>query len=135
MLRSIYEADRFGLTLDRNMRQNHNRVTHVLKTGAHSETNSSGGDSAAFEQLHDDLVAEWAPNGCFERFSIRQLARLMWHEEKLTRLPEPPLSDIEQLDGRIDDCLKRFCFVRDFKSHLSSPSAAHSRLCIEGVVG
>jgi hypothetical protein len=59
----------------------------ALKHGAYAVTAVlPGEDRAAFEKLHRDLIAEFAPDGVFECDIIGDLARLMWRKRNMTTL-------------------------------------------------
>jgi hypothetical protein len=57
----------------------------ALKHGAYSAMTVLPGESAAeFEQLHQELICEWAPNGVLETETITSLARLLWRKKNLS---------------------------------------------------
>jgi hypothetical protein len=58
-----------------------NRRPAAFKHGAYSQTDVlPGEDAAAFNKLHDDLVAEFLPHGVFEENIVADLARLCWRK-------------------------------------------------------
>jgi hypothetical protein len=59
--------------------------THpALKHGAYSTTTIlPGEDSAAFEKLHRELIAEVLPNGALEHDIVATIARLVWRKHNL----------------------------------------------------
>lgn len=62
-----------------------NKVHPALKHAGYSATTLlPGEDSAAFEKLHRDLIAEFTPNGALEEDIVADLARLTWRKRNLT---------------------------------------------------
>jgi len=43
-----------------------------------------GEDPAAFQQLHSDLIAEFAPDGRLEEDIVESIARLVWRKQNLS---------------------------------------------------
>jgi len=63
------------------------RLHPAVKHGAYSATNVLPGESrAAFEKLHRDLIAEYAPSGVHEQHIVMNMARLIWRQQNLTTL-------------------------------------------------
>ena len=63
------------------------RLHPAVKHGAYSATNVLPGESrAAFEKLHRDLIAEYAPSGVHEQHIVVNMARLIWRQQNLTTL-------------------------------------------------
>jgi hypothetical protein len=57
----------------------------ALKHGAYSAMTVLPGESAAeFEQLRQQLICEWTPNGVLETETITTLARLLWRKKNLS---------------------------------------------------
>jgi hypothetical protein len=57
----------------------------AIKHGAYSAMTILPGESAAeFEQLHQQLICEWNPNGVLETETIAALARLLWRRKNLS---------------------------------------------------
>lgn len=58
-----------------------NQTPPALKHGAFSKTAIlPGEDATAFEQLHEDLIAELSPNGALEEDIVVTIARLIWRK-------------------------------------------------------
>ena len=56
----------------------------ALKHAGYSSTTLlPGEDSAAFDKLHRDVIAEFIPVGAFEKHSVAQIAHLMWRKQNL----------------------------------------------------
>jgi hypothetical protein len=56
----------------------------ALKHGAYSTmTLLPGEDPAAFDQLHQGLIAEFAPTGPLEQDIVATMARLLWRKQNL----------------------------------------------------
>ena len=69
------------------MRTRINRIPPALKTSAFSATAILPGESrAAFEKLHRDLIAEYAPSGVLEDDIVAHMARLVWRKQNLWTL-------------------------------------------------
>ena len=72
----------------------------ALKHGAYSATTILPGENAAeFEKLHREVIAEFTPDGPFERDEVASLARLMWRKQNLRtfRIAELARSHREKL--------------------------------------
>lgn len=66
------------------MSKNKTHLPPALKHGCYSGlTLLPTEDRAAFETLHRDLVAEYAPNGRSEEITIENVTRLTWRRENL----------------------------------------------------
>lgn len=66
------------------MRKVTNRIPPALKHGCYSGASLlPTEDQTAFDRLHQDLIAEYTPNGRSEVLTIEILARLMWRRENL----------------------------------------------------
>ena len=62
-----------------------NKRLAALKHGAYSAMTVLPGESAAeFEQLRQELICEWTPNGALETETIATLARLLWRKKNLS---------------------------------------------------
>jgi hypothetical protein len=60
------------------------RVSPALKHGAYSEaTLLPGEDPGDFKKMHQDLIAEFAPNGRLEEETVATIAKLMWRRQNL----------------------------------------------------
>ncbi len=82
------------------------KVPAALKHGAYSTaTLLPGEDEAAFDHLHQSLIAELAPQGALEEHVVANLARFVWRRDNLAilhvaqlakerewKLVHPPLS-------------------------------------------
>jgi hypothetical protein len=69
------------------MRTRTNQNHPALKHGAYTATAVLPGESrAAFEKLHRDLIAEYAPSGVLEDDIIADMARLVWRKQNLRTL-------------------------------------------------
>ena len=63
------------------------RIPPALKHGAYAATAVLPGESrAAFEKLHRDLIAEYAPSGVHEKHIVMNMARLIWRQQNLGTL-------------------------------------------------
>jgi hypothetical protein len=63
------------------------RLHPAVKHGAYSATDVLPGESrAAFEKLHRDLIAEYAPSGVHEQHIVMKMARLIWRQQNLGTL-------------------------------------------------
>jgi len=63
------------------------RIPSALKHGAFSATAVLPGESrAAFEKLHQELIAEHTPSGALENNIVATIARLVWRKENLGTL-------------------------------------------------
>jgi hypothetical protein len=63
------------------------RLHPAVKHGAYSATDVLPGESrAAFEKLHRDLIAEYAPSGVHEQHIVMNMARLIWRQQNLATL-------------------------------------------------
>ena len=63
------------------------RLHPAVKHGAYSATDVLPGESrAAFEKLHRDLIAEYAPSGVHEQHIVRNMAHLIWRQQNLATL-------------------------------------------------
>jgi hypothetical protein len=63
------------------------RLHPAIKHGAYSATDVLPGESrAAFEKLHRDLIAEYAPSGVHEHHIVTNMARLIWRKQNLMTL-------------------------------------------------
>jgi len=61
------------------------RIPSALKHGGYSGlTLLPGEDPAAFKQMHDDLIAEYAPDGRSEEDIIENMARIHWRKQNLS---------------------------------------------------
>ena len=61
-----------------------NNVHPALKHAGYSATTLlPGEDSAAFEKLHQALIAEFTPNGALEEDIVADIARLTWRKQNL----------------------------------------------------
>jgi hypothetical protein len=61
-----------------------NKVHPALKHAGYSATALlPGEDSAAFEKLHRDLIAEFKPVGALEEDIVADMARLTWRKQNL----------------------------------------------------
>jgi hypothetical protein len=61
-----------------------NKVHPALKHAGYSATTLlPGEDSAAFEKLHQALIAEFTPNGALEEDIVADIARLTWRKQNL----------------------------------------------------
>jgi hypothetical protein len=61
-----------------------NKVHPALKHAGYSATTLlPGEDSAAFEKLHRDLIAEFTPVGALEEDIVADMARLTWRKQNL----------------------------------------------------
>jgi hypothetical protein len=61
-----------------------NKVHPALKHAGYSATTLlPGEDSAAFEKLHQALIAEFTPNGALEEEIVADIARLTWRKQNL----------------------------------------------------
>jgi hypothetical protein len=59
----------------------------ALKHGAYSAMNVLPGESAdEFAKLHQELVAEWTPNGALEEEIVAAMARAVWRQKNLETL-------------------------------------------------
>lgn len=66
------------------MRRRNRRMPPALKHGGYSGITLLPGESrAAFEKLHNDLIAEFAPVGRLEKDVIATMARLIWRKQNL----------------------------------------------------
>ena len=62
-----------------------NDMPSALKHGAYSGTSVlPGEDPAAFRDLHDRIVAEFAPNGPLEEDIVASIAMLIWRKQNLS---------------------------------------------------
>ena len=62
-----------------------NQFPSAFKHGAYSGTTLlPGEDPAAFEKLHDNVIAEFAPKGPLEEDIVESLARLIWRKQNLS---------------------------------------------------
>jgi hypothetical protein len=92
----------------------------ALKHAAYSATSLlPGEDSAAFEKLHQGLIAEFAPVGALEEDIVADMARLIWrkqnlatfriatlarkHYDELYREKVPPINSFADEDGDSDE--------------------------------
>ena len=67
------------------MSKQNSRVHSALKHGGYSGTTLlPGEDRDAFEKLHRDLIAEFAPAGPAEEDIILTMARLLWRKQNLS---------------------------------------------------
>lgn len=56
----------------------------ALKHAAYSSMGVLPGESAAeFEKLHRDLIAEFIPNGAYEKDIVATMARVLWRKQNL----------------------------------------------------
>ena len=63
------------------------RLHPAVKHGAYSATDVLPGESrAAFEKLHRDLIAEYAPSGVHEQHIVRNMEHLIWRQQNLATL-------------------------------------------------
>jgi hypothetical protein len=63
------------------------RIPAAFKHGAYSATTVlPGEDPAAFEKLHQDLIAELTPSGALEEDVVATIARLVWRKQNLATL-------------------------------------------------
>jgi hypothetical protein len=61
-----------------------NKVHPALKHAGYSATTLlPGEDPAAFEKLHQVLIAEFTPNGALEEDIVADIARLTWRKQNL----------------------------------------------------
>jgi hypothetical protein len=61
-----------------------NKVHPALKHAGYSATTLlPGEDSAAFDKLHQALIAEFAPVGALEEDIVSEIARLTWRKQNL----------------------------------------------------
>jgi hypothetical protein len=61
-----------------------NKVHPALKHGGYSASTILPGESAAdFEKLHQDLIAEFSPNGRYEDHIIATMAQVLWRLQNL----------------------------------------------------
>src|SRR5215831_12767246 len=69
---------------ERPMLTRFNKVHPALKHAGYSATTLlPGEDSAAFEKLHRDLIAEFNPLGALEEDIVADMARLTWRKQNL----------------------------------------------------
>jgi hypothetical protein len=67
------------------MNKQPNRIPSALKHGGYSGmTLLPGEDLAAFKKLHNDLIAEYAPDGRSEEDIIESMARINWRKQNLS---------------------------------------------------
>ncbi len=72
----------------------------ALKHGAYTTTEVlPGEDPAAYAKLQKDLIAEFAPNGAFEKGIVADLTRLIWRKRNLAtfRIAELARERAEQI--------------------------------------
>jgi hypothetical protein len=61
-----------------------NKLHPALKHAGYSATTLlPGEDPAAFEKLHQVLIAEFTPNGALEEDIVADIARLTWRKQNL----------------------------------------------------
>jgi hypothetical protein len=61
-----------------------NKIPPALKHAAYSATTLlPGEDAAAFDKLHQALIAEFAPVGALEEDIVSEIARLTWRKQNL----------------------------------------------------
>src|SRR5262245_43279490 len=71
------------------------RVPPALKHGAYSKTVLlPGEDPAEYEELHRELIAEFAPNGRMEEETAATIAHVMWRRQNLAKFEIGQLSDL-----------------------------------------
>jgi hypothetical protein len=60
------------------------KIHPALKHGGYAATALlPGEDFAEFEELHDRLIADFAPTGPFEEHTVAMMARYMWRKQNL----------------------------------------------------
>ena len=61
------------------------RIGNALKHGGYTATTLlPGEDRAAFEELHQALIAELAPVGVLEEDTVATIARVLWRKKNLS---------------------------------------------------
>jgi hypothetical protein len=64
-----------------------NRVPPAFKHGVYAKTTIlPGEDAEAFEKLHQDLIADFRPEGALEMDIVANIARLVWRKQNLETL-------------------------------------------------
>jgi hypothetical protein len=79
-----------------------------VKHGGYSRTTLlPGEDPAAFEKLHNDLVAEFAPVGPLEEDIVASMARFVWRKQNLStyRLAEKARDRISAINSMLGPLL------------------------------
>jgi hypothetical protein len=67
------------------MSKRNGQMPSALKHGIYSGlTLLPGEDPAAYEKLHNELIAEYNPDGPFERDIVAEIARLIWRKQNLS---------------------------------------------------
>jgi len=103
ILRSTSECS-FGKTALKRGSQIHPAVKH----GGYSRTTLlPGEDTVAFEKLHNDLVAEFAPVGPLEEDIVASMARFVWRKQNLStyRLAEKARDRISAINSMLGPLL------------------------------
>ena len=66
------------------MRSRRGSILPALKHGGYASVSVLPGENKAeFERLHQDLIAEYAPNGASEDDIVATMARLFWRKQNL----------------------------------------------------
>jgi hypothetical protein len=113
-----------------NKRRNH--VPGALKHGAYSNiTLLPGEDPAAFEKLHDDLFAEFAPQGAAEEDVVRTMSHVLWRKRNLIiyKMAENVRSRYWQIIGKSRPSLNHGLMT--FGSHADARSPEEIRAATE----
>jgi len=94
------------------------RLHPSVKHGAYSALDVLPGESrAAFEKLHRDLIAEYAPSGVHAPHILRKMARLIWRQQNLATLR---ISELAQRDwSEIPAIGEKVVRYKNRLSHLS----------------
>jgi hypothetical protein len=98
------------------------KIRPALKHGGYSNTTLlPGEDKAAFEKLHNDLIAEFDPSGRLEEDIVHTMARIVWRKQNLItyRL-------VEQVNSRYWQISEKFFPTRE-NPLLAALSAADER--------
>jgi hypothetical protein len=70
--------------MERTMVERLKRIHPAIKHGGYSVTAIlPGEDRAAFQKLHEKLIAEHAPSGILEHNTVETMARLVWRKQHL----------------------------------------------------
>jgi hypothetical protein len=88
-----------------------NKVPPAFKYGAYAKTTIlPGEDPAAFEKLHQDLIADLSPEGALENDIVANIARLVWRKQNLEtlRIAEFARAHYEQIMKRIPKDAMKF---------------------------
>jgi hypothetical protein len=111
-----------------------NKLPSALKHGGYSLVAVlPGEDKAAFEKLHQELIAELKPSGALEEDIVMTIARLLWRKQnlKVCRLASAAKKAHDELvlgeirrrkpPPDIQTRLKNFTRVVEARTHVDSP--------------